>query len=109
MRDSTRSNEELWVYERDHYASYILIHKGEPGKQNTDLEAYGAYITEQGGSAEQNTIGDVASVDLSYMQDNKECRETVFIYRDILYSVALRGGSEQEFTALKNSIAWRTQ
>lgn len=109
IRDSTKSNDGLWVYEYNHYTSYILIHRGEVGNPDTDLESYGAYISEHGGSIKQSKILDVDSIDLTYTQDNKECRETAFIYNGSIYSVALRGGSEEEFTALRDSITRRKE
>ncbi|MBR1770973.1 MAG: DUF2905 domain-containing protein [Lachnospiraceae bacterium] len=107
VRDSTQSNDALWVYEYQNYTSYILLHKSETADPNADLAAYADYITERGGSAAWGERRGVDVLDVAYTQDNKACRETVFVLNGSLYSVALRGGTEDEFTALRDSITWK--
>lgn len=113
VRDSTQSKEDLWVYEHHNYASYILLlYKDASGVQNPEeeLASYGEYICGQGGSVVETGSAsfnedDVPYIILSYItNDDKEGREFYFFYNDSFYSVALRGGSEEEFVTLYESI-----
>ena len=101
IRDSTQSSDTLWVFERDSYSSYILV---SYTAGMTDTAPYGEYVTSNGGEVTETTLGDLDALDLTYVQDDKDCREIVFIYNDAMYAVALRGGSEDEFEDLRDSI-----
>ena len=103
VRDSTQSSDELWVFEHGNYDKYIMI-SCKPAKSKDAVKSYAGFIESQGGSAEDVQLADLDAVRLTYTQDNKETRETVFVMDDHIYAIALRGSDDAEYQELIDSF-----
>ena len=53
IRDSTQSNDNLWVFESDNYSEYIIIsRKDVTGETQSALTDYAEYMKENGAESE---------------------------------------------------------
>jgi hypothetical protein len=103
VRDSTKSSDELWVFEQGNYDKYIMI-SCKAAKSEDAVKSYASFIESQGGSSEDIKLADLDAVKLTYTQDNKDTRETVFVLNDSIYAIALRGGDDAEYQELLDSF-----
>jgi len=69
------------------------------------LEDYALYLKEQGVDAQRVTFGEMEAVQSAYTREGVFCQEMLFAYNGSFYAVALRGGTEAEFSALLDSVA----
>lgn len=105
IRDSTQSNEDMWIFERGFYSEYILISRRDAnGEGNEKLESYKAFLLENGSSCETVTFLEMEAILCNYYQEEVFCQEIVFVYDDAVYAVALRGGKEESFSEITDSI-----
>lgn len=105
IRDSARSSEDLWAYEQGGYKKSILISRNDiTVEPSALLESYGAYIVENGGNAEITSFQEQAAVRLNYQKDELFCREMMFCYGGSAYSIAMRGGTAEEFSTLLDTV-----
>lgn len=104
-RDSTQSDEDLWIFEKGMYKKYVIFKRSDiTSNAETQLNDYVEYITAQGGSASCGTYLYVqASLGTYYLQD-VYCQEILFVYNNSIYTFALRGGTEEEFQSFLNHI-----
>ena len=72
------------------------------------LESYAGFINNAGGTAQRETFREVDVVSCSYIQDEKPCREILFVYGDSCYAISLRGGDEAEFIAIIETLRLRS-
>lgn len=105
IRDSTQSTRDLWIFEHGGYSEYVILSRQDaPADVTASLEDYAAYLTEEGAEAELTEFLGCEAVSSSYTKDGKACREILFAYSGSLYAIALRGGDEEGFRALTDSV-----
>ena len=105
IRDSTQSTEDLWIFEHGGYKEYILLSRKDANADTSvDLDSYLAYMKDRGAASERTKFIGIDSVFSAYMLDGVFCQEMLFIYKDSYYAIALRGGSEEEFNALLDTV-----
>ena len=105
IRDSSASTNDVWAFEQGMYKKIIIISRRDAiEKPSASMANYGEYIEENGGSFEETTFQGQEAVLLSYTKDEKKCEEIMFYYDGSLYAVALRGGAEDEFSRLLDTV-----
>ena len=105
IRDSTQSNDNLWVFECDNYSEYIIIsRKDVTGETQSALADYAEYMKESGAESEIVSFLNDKAVLSAYYKDDEFCQEILFAYRNSFYAVALRGGSQNDFAEITNTI-----
>lgn len=106
IRDSTQSNDELWVFEKGNYKQCIILSR-KPADEDVDtmLDNYVAYLIEEfGANAERGTYLYSEAVHSTLTRNGQFCQEILFVYHGYCYAVALRGGTEEEFQSLLNNV-----
>ena len=106
VRDSTRSTEDLWVFEYKNFKEYILLSRRDlDGDANKGLEDYIEYMKEEGVECELINFEWGNAVFSTYTNAEKEyCQEIVFAHKGSYYAIALRKGTEKRFQTLTNSV-----
>ena len=105
VRDSTQSSEDLWVFEHGGYSKIILLSRRDiQGDPDAAIDNYVAYMQSEGCDATRGTFLYTDAVLSTYTKENQFCQEIVFVYNGLFYSVALRGGTEDEFQSLLNDV-----
>ena len=106
IRDSTQSNDNLWVFESDNYSEYIIIsRKDVTGETQSALTDYAEYMKENGAESEIVSFLNDNAVLSTYYKDDEFCQEILFTYRNSFYAVALRGGSQNGFEEITDTIS----
>jgi hypothetical protein len=106
IRDSTQSNGDLWVFECDNYSEYIIIsRKDVTGETQSALTDYAEYMKENGAESEIVCFLNDSAVLSTYYIDDVFCQEILFAYRNSFYAVALRGGSQNGFKEITDTIS----
>lgn len=106
IRDSTKSDEDTWIYEYDSYAEYIVImRKDFSGDEAAALADYAAYMKENKAESEIVSFLDGSAVHTSYTKNNQFCQEILFVHGDSVYAVALRGCPRAAFEEVTKTIA----
>lgn len=109
IRDSTQSNDDLWIFEFGNYTEYIILSRNDAGDDpSASISDYAEYLTEQGADAKSTEFLGNDAVICSYTKDELFCQELVFAYSRSLYAVALRGGDSAGFETLIASIQTKT-
>lgn len=105
IRDSTQSNNDMWIFESGNYSEYIIISRTDITKDtDTALNDYVDYMIEQGAESQRGTFLYTDAVLSTYTKDGKYCQEILFAYNGSFYAVALRGGTEEEFQSLLDTV-----
>ncbi len=105
IRDSTESNEDLWVFEHGGYKKYILISRTDITSDGyASLENYVDYMKGNGADSSLTTFVEKDAVISTYYLDGTYCQEIIFLHNESFYAVALRGSTEDEFNTLTNTI-----
>lgn len=105
IRDSTQSTDALWIFERGNYSEYIILScKAANGDTAEALPGYVEYMKENGANSRIITFMDNDAVISKYDMEGMFCQELLFIKNDSYYAVALRGGAQEGFTELTDSI-----
>ena len=105
IRDSTQSSEDFWVFEKGNYKKYILISRmANEGAGEKALDYYSDAMSQTGTDVSTGTLNGINCVFSEYTKDGEYCREVYFVYKDNNYAIALRGGNENDFTGLINTI-----
>ena len=105
IRDSTQSNEDLWVFERGNYTEYILLsRKDYSGNVKFGLEEYVDYMKENGAASKLTTFLEGDAVHTTYTREGEFCQEMLFYHENAFYAVTLRGGTEETFQELCASV-----
>ena len=108
IRDSTQSNDDLWIFERGGYSEYIIISRKDfTGDVKTALDDYVAYMKENSAESEIISFLDDDAVLSTYYMDNVYCQEILFAYHNSFYAVALRGGTQSDFAEITDTIRLR--
>ena len=105
IRDSTQSNNDLWVFERDNYSEYIIVSRKDiTGEAQLALTDYAEYMKENGAESEVITFLNNDAVFSTYYKDSVYCQEILFAYNNSFYSVTLRGGKQSDFKEITDTI-----
>lgn len=105
IRDSTQSTEDLWIFEHGNYAEYIIISRKDiNGDTVASLENYVDYMKEQGATSEITTFLEKDAVHSTYNLADIFCQEILFAHDGSFYAVALRGGTEEDFKNLLDTV-----
>lgn len=105
IRDSTRSNSDLWRFEKGFYDQIIILSRNDiVGDVSASLDSYLAYMIEQGCESNRTTFMQLDAVHSTYTQNDQYCQEMLFAYHGSLYAIALRGGTEEDFQSLLDSV-----
>ena len=107
VRDSTQSNEDLYVFEKGWYKQMIIIsRKDADGDPVELLDSYGNYIVGNGGQAARGKFKDeLPCLSAYYENEGKDCYEIVIVHEGSSYAIALRGGSAEDFKALIDTVS----
>ena len=105
IRDSTQSNDDLWIFEHDNYSEYIIISRKDiTGDAGSSLLNYVEYMKENGADSEIASFLNNDAVLTTYYKDDVFCQEILFAYNSSFYAVALRGGTQSGFAEIVNTI-----
>lgn len=105
VRDSTKSNENLWIFEHGMYKEYIILsRKDAVGDELEVLQSYADYMTENGGQSSVTVFQAHNAVLSSYYVENVYCQEILFCFDNSYYAVALRGGTEEGFREITDTL-----
>ncbi len=105
IRDSTQSNDDFWIFERNNYEKCILISRKDAVRDTTQiLEDYVALMKEREANSEIVSFMNEDAVLSTYYKDGVYCQEIIFIHNNSSYAVALRGGTEAEFKEITDTI-----
>ena len=105
LRDSTQSNQDLWCFEKDRYSQMIILQRKDAGSDvSASLDDYVAYMTEQGCNSQRTSFRHLDAVHTTYTKDGQYCQEMLFSLNESLYAIALRGGTEDSFVTLLESV-----
>ena len=105
VRDSTQSNEDLWIFERGYYKEYIIISRSNIAEDTTAfLDAYAQRMKDVGADSEIVSFNGGEAVLSKYYKDDVFCQEIFFPCGNSYYAIALRGGSEDGFKEVTDTI-----
>ncbi|MBQ2319003.1 MAG: hypothetical protein II284_06455 [Clostridia bacterium] len=105
VRDSTQSNDLFWVFEKGSYKQMIIIAQNEiDGTVEKTLDDYVNYMTEMGTDSKRTQFAEFPAVHTTYTKNDMYCQEMLFAYGNYTYAVALRGGTEEDFNNLIDSV-----
>ena len=107
VRDSFSSTDEMWIFEYDRYSEYILIYAAESSSASSPhsgLEKYMNTMLSRNAESEIIPFLDREAVISSYYKEDLYCREIFFYHNGYAYSVALRGGTDEAFAEIADSI-----
>lgn len=106
IRDSTQSNDNLWIFEHGNYSEYIIIsRKDTTGEVRSALMNYVKYMKENGAESEIISFLDNDAVLSTYYKDDVFCQEILFPYNASFYAVAIRGGTQDDFGEITDTIS----
>ncbi|MBR5472798.1 MAG: hypothetical protein IKU82_02280 [Clostridia bacterium] len=105
IRDSTQSNDDLWIFEHSNYSEYVIIsRKDVTGEVQSSFEDYVEYMHENGAESEIVTFLNDSAVLSTYYLEDVFCQEILFEYNNSFYAVALRGGTQSGFKEITDTI-----
>lgn len=105
IRDSTQSTDALWIFEHGNYSEYIILScKAANGDTEEELPSYVEYMEGNGANCQIIAFQENDAVLSVYNMDGVFCQEILFIFQDAYYAIALRGGTEEGFAELTDSI-----
>lgn len=105
IRDSTQSSDDLWVFEHGNYSEYVLVsRKDAVAEVSSSLAEYTEYMKENGAESESTTFLNNDAVVSTYYLEDVFCQEVLFVYDSSFYSVALRGGDEEGFREITDTV-----
>ena len=106
IRDSSQSNDSLWAFEKGWYSKIVLLsHNALTKEADQTLDSYMTNMQGYGATCEKTTFLEQPAVFTTYTKDGKFVQEMLFIYNGASYAIALRGGTEQEFTDLLATVS----
>ena len=105
IRDSTESNDDLWVFEKNRYKSMIIMQRTDvKADADIELDNYVQVMLERGADSSRGDFLLTDAVLSIYYLDDVFCQEILFVYNNSFYAFALRGGTEAEFQELLNDL-----
>lgn len=106
IRDSTQSNDDLWVFEHNNYSEYIIISRKDiTGDVQSSITNYTEYMKENNATSEIVSFSNNDAVHSTYYNDDVFCQEILFAYNNSFYAVALRGGTQSGFEEIIDTIS----
>ena len=107
IRDSSQSNEDVWLFEQGWYKkTIVLLHRAIQEDAAAYIGAYAQGLQTQGISSEATTfMGVPAAMSTATRENGVFWQELSFAMDGVFYAVALNGGTETEFRALLDSIS----
>lgn len=103
VRDSTKSSQDAWVFERGWYEEMIILTRSDITGAVT-MEDYMLSMQEVGAQVTATTFLGNEAVHSAYTKDGQYCQEMFFAYNGSFYAVALRGGTVEEFQQLLDTV-----
>lgn len=104
-RDAMQSYEDFWIFEKDNNRQVILMSRRDiTADWEASLDNYIADIKKQGGEAKRESFLQMEGASATYTKDEVFCQEVVFACGGSFYAVALRGGTQEEFQSLLDTI-----
>ena len=101
IRDSTKSSDEVWIFEKGFYKEFIVISREAVTEDAVkELEDYVEYLTEQGLTAKRIIFHGREAV----ISEGSQGYEVIFEYNTYFYAISLRGGSKDDFHTLLNTV-----
>jgi len=105
IRDSTQSNDDLWVFEKGRYEQLIILSRQDlVGKEADTLDDYADYLSEQGIEVSRTVFAQCEAVYSAYTREEQFCQEVCFVCCGSVYALALRGGTTVEFEEFLKSV-----
>lgn len=105
IRDSTQSTSDLWVFEKGFYKQLIILSRNDLGGEVDEvLDGYVDYMKSMECDSKRTTFAGCEAVHTTYTKDGQYCQEVLFVYNSSTYAIALRGGTEEEFKSLLDSV-----
>lgn len=105
IRDSTQSNDDLWIFLNSNYSEYILISRSDvTGDVPSALADYAESMFAIGAECSIVAFLGRDAVASTYYSEDMYCQEILFYHDNSLYAVALRGGTESDFLEITNTI-----
>ena len=105
VKDSNESTDELWVFEKGNYDEYILLSYKTPEDPSSAMHAYADSISEKGANIQDGWFIDDEAIMASYTSnDDKETYEIMFAHGDGLFSIAYRGGTQDDIYAITDTV-----
>lgn len=105
IRDSTQSTNDLWVFEKGFYKQLIILSRNDLGGEVDEvLGGYVDYMKSMECDSKRTTFAGCEAVHTTYTKDGQYCQEVLFVYNSSTYAIALRGGTEEEFKSLLDSV-----
>lgn len=106
IRDSARSTEDFWVFEKGWYSQYIMLSCSElSGDADAYLDGYMEYLHGQGADSFREDFLGLEAVRSSQTEGEQSWQELMFVHDGSVYAIALRGGTEETFSALLDTVA----
>lgn len=106
IRNSTQSNQDLWIFEKGNNRQIIILSRKDiTADTDASLESYVAYMKEQGADSQRGTFMEMDAVLSTYTKDDVFCQELLFAYNGSFCAIALRGGTNEEFQSLLNTVS----
>ena len=104
-RDAMQSYEDFWIFECDDYRQIILMSRRDITEDwENSLDNFILDIQKQGGQAKRESFLQMEGATATYTKDDVFCQEIVFVYDGSFFAVALRGGTQEQFQALLDTI-----
>ena len=104
-RDAMQSYEDFWIFNNEDDKQMILMSYREiTGDQEALLANYVADIKARGGQTTSESFLQMECVLATYTIEDVFCQEIVFAYGGSFYAVALRGGTQEEFQSLLETV-----
>ncbi|MBP5262228.1 MAG: hypothetical protein J6Z43_08900 [Clostridiales bacterium] len=104
VRDSTQSDDNMWIFEQGRYSKYIILSCKETADPAASIAAYTDFLESAGGTVVDSEVAGTHAVRAAYTQDSLICYETLFSIDDSVYSIALRGGDRNEYQSILDSV-----
>ena len=108
IRDSTQSDDDLWLFEKGFYDQLIILSRQDlVGDEAATLDDYAAYLSEQGAEVSRTSFLQRDAVHSAYTREEQFCQEIVFIHNESIYAIALRDGTQEEFFDFLKTVAMK--
>ena len=105
IRDSTQSTNDLWFFEKGFYKQLIILSRNDLGGEVDEvLDGYVDYMKSMECDSKRTTFAGCEAVHTTYTRDGQFCQEMLFVHNSSTYAIALRGGTEEEFKSLLDSV-----
>ena len=107
VRDSTQSSENMFIFERGYYEEYIIISGNESqnaAAPDLGLEKYMEQMLSVNAESKIIPFLDRKAVLSTYYKEDLYCQEVFFYHGSQAYAIALRGGTEDAFWEIANSV-----